>query len=96
MGKYYITNCWILEYTIHGKELGFAQVSPDFWRLEFATLYFFELRSMDYEPGLSEREGTSLCSLPENESLVQFFCSLWLCDFLRLILFLNLSTCLDK
>ena len=73
MGKYCITKCWILEYTIHGKELGFAEASPDFWGLECATLYFFELRDMVYVPGLSEREGTSLCRLPENGSLVQFF-----------------------
>lgn len=65
-------------------------------RLAFATLYFFELREMDYVPGLSEGEGTDLCKLPENESLIYFFFSLWLCDFLRLTLLLNLSTFLDK
>lgn len=47
----------------------------DFWGLGFAPLYFFEPRNMDYVPGLSERERSSFCALPENGSSVQIFCS---------------------
>lgn len=86
MRKCCITEHWILLYALSGNELGFAQAPPDLRMLDLQR-GFFALRDMDYGPGLSYRDRTSLCRLPENGSLVQLFAP---CSYvIRLTLFLN-------